>query len=284
MPYQTCIYASKRIALAVLAGLTSGDATAPTDLLPQLAVSVVIKGNDYEQGLGRNRDAIAAALAESLRTSLRQRFGFVNWVGPARDTLEVSWSQRRNTPRDGYLHVRVRGASKIRDTLETLFEEIGSVLDRPAEDWSPPALARRWSREADSLFAVKQEQLVKTVLSNLPISAKVRFDGAIRHGYISLRPTQIQAESAESEEFRVRLEVREGESKGSGWMVLAGCIDKKATFDCEMGDFTFRGRTAPAKDRQEELRTLRLKPLSVHLIRHAPATTSTGPGGTVEGQ
>jgi hypothetical protein len=284
MPYQTFIFGFKRVALATLAGLTSGDVALTADPLPRVVVSVAIQGNEYERSLGGNRDIVAGALVDSLRSSLSRRFGFVNWSGPARDTLQVSWRQRQSSPRDGYLHVRVLGASKIRDTMAIFLEGIGAVLDRPALDWSAPMLAQRWSQEADSLFSLKHEQLVKSIFANLPISARVRFDGAARRGYISLRPTQIRAASAEDEEFRVRLEVRDAESRGSGWVALGGCTDgiREAALVCEMGDFTYRGRTAPAKDRQDELRTLQLKPLSVHLVRHAPASVSTGVGGIVE--
>jgi hypothetical protein len=160
------------------------------------------------------------------------------------------------------------------------------MLDRPAEDWSASELARRWSRGADSLFSVKQEQFIKTLLSKLTISANVRFDGVARRGYVSLRPTQLQAASADGEGFEVRLEVRDAASKGSGWVVLDGCTDgtREEVLDCEMRDFNYRGRTEPAKDRRNELRTLRLKSLGVHLIRHAPASAETGVGGIVEPQ
>jgi hypothetical protein len=293
----TCTSSSRPLAaLGVITAIATGDTRtrAAPDVRPHMAVTVEIKGDDYEQLLpSAERDMLLRLMQDSLRTLLEQNFGFLQWrdrSGPL-DTLRVRWNQRSAEPQDGQLELALRGPRMgPENALSPLpFEKWARLQTRL---WQAPLVSREWSATIDTIFKRQRADLTERLFGRMPlrvsaVDSVVRLLGSKREAVVRLRPEQFFAADSAIPEFMVRLTVKdtvEPQTVGPGELELRRCIagpDSPPVYVCRMTRLVYRQDTTSAEDRRELLARAVLVPRSLHLLRYEPRRVVTGPGGTV---
>jgi hypothetical protein len=264
-------------------------------VLPVVALDVQFRGPDYEQRI-EDPAHVRQAVEDTLRTILRQQFGFIAWSDGATaepETLEVEVFKLDTGLASACLRLELRGQVAVPDISQCPmeFEKWRDIINR--RDWSPDSLRNIWGRTFDSLLAARRDRLVDERLSQLAFNATVTLDFANLQAVLPLSLSDIKASTdSQDVQFTLRMVLRDNgvphpTRDPNAALLLTGCLppDEGNGLVCDITILRYKGVEEAARNKLALLQRATLESLSLHVKKYRPAAPfPVSDHGLVEGE